>query len=123
MSAHVFLSHNTADKPVVEELARRLREKEGIEAWLDKSNLIPGASWQPAIEEALQECESCAVFVGPEGLGPWQTEEMRLAINRRVCDSEQRFRGHSGFAARGEARELACVATEHYVGRIPWLNR
>jgi hypothetical protein len=33
MSAHVFLSHSTADKPVVEELARRLREKEGIQAW------------------------------------------------------------------------------------------
>jgi hypothetical protein len=32
------------------------------------------------------------VFVGPEGLGPWQREEMSVAINRRVCDSEQRFR-------------------------------
>jgi hypothetical protein len=91
MSAQVFLSHSTADKPAAENLARRLAE-EGIEAWLDKWNLIPGASWQPAIEDALKECESCAVFVGPEGLGPWQTEEMRLAINRRVCDSAQRFR-------------------------------
>jgi hypothetical protein len=72
MSAHVFLSHSTADKPAVEELARRLREKEGIETWLDKWNkwnLIPGVSWQPAIEDALKECESCAVFLGPEGLG------------------------------------------------------
>jgi hypothetical protein len=92
MSAHVFLSHSTADKPAVEELARRLREKEGIEAWLDKWSLVPGASWQPAIEDALKECESCAVFVGPDGLGPWQREEMSVAINRRVCDSEQRFR-------------------------------
>jgi TIR domain/NB-ARC domain len=92
MSAHVFLSHSTADKPAVEELAHRLRHKEGIQAWLDRWNLIPGASWQPAIEDALKECESCVVFVGPEGLGPWQREEMRLAINRRVCDSEQRFR-------------------------------
>jgi hypothetical protein len=52
MSALVFLSHSTADMPVVEELARRLAE-EGIEAWLDKWNLIPGDPWQPAIEEAL----------------------------------------------------------------------
>jgi TIR domain len=44
MSAHVFLSHSTADKPAVEELARRLRHKEGIQVWLDKWNLIPGAS-------------------------------------------------------------------------------
>jgi tetratricopeptide (TPR) repeat protein len=91
MSAHVFLSHSTADKPAVENLARRLAE-EGIEAWLDKWNLIPGASWQPAIEDALKECESCAVFVGPEGLGAWQREEMSVAINRRVCDSEKCFR-------------------------------
>ena len=71
-------------------LERRLLEKEGIQAWLDKWNLIPGASWQPAIEDALKECESCAVFLGPEGLGPWQKEEMSVAINRRVY--EQRFR-------------------------------
>src|SRR6202043_2438311 len=83
---------STSDKPTVEELGRRLRQKEGIESWLDKWNLIPGVSWQPAIEEALKECESCAVFLGPEGLGPWQREEMSVAINRRVCDSEQRFR-------------------------------
>ena len=92
MSAHVFLSHSAADKPAVEELARRLHDKEGIQAWLDKWNLIPGASWQPAIEDALKECESCAVFVGPEGRGLWQTEEMSVAINCRVCDSEKRFR-------------------------------
>jgi hypothetical protein len=92
MPFHVFLSHSSADKPAVEELARRLSDKEGIQAWLDKWNLIPGASWQPAIEHALQECESCAVFVGREGLGPWQMEEMYLAINRRVRDSQQRFR-------------------------------
>ena len=31
---HVFLSHHSADKPFVEEFARRLR-KEGLEPWLD----------------------------------------------------------------------------------------
>ncbi len=80
---HVFLSHNSADKPAVEELAFRLR-KEGVEPWLDKWNLIPGAPWQPAIEDALEDCATCAVFVGPSGLGPWQNEEMRAAIDRRV---------------------------------------
>jgi TIR domain len=75
MSSHVFLSHSTADKPAVENIAGRLAEKGiEIEAWLDKWNLIPGTSWQPAIEDALKECESCAVFIGPEGLGPWQKE-------------------------------------------------
>jgi WD40 repeat protein len=91
MSFHVFLSHNSADKPAVEELARRLA-KEGIQAWLDKWNLIPGDPWQPAIEKGLAESGTCAVFVGPSGLGPWQNEEMRAAIDQRVRDSGRRFR-------------------------------
>jgi hypothetical protein len=66
--------------------------EEGIEAWLDKWNLIPGDPWQPAIEEALQKAESCVVFVGYGGFGSWQTEEMRAAINRRVTESNKRFR-------------------------------
>jgi len=90
-SFHVFLSHSSADKPAVEELARRLA-KEGIQAWLDKWNLIPGDPWQPAIEKALAASETCAVFVGPSGLGPWQNEEMRAAIDQRVRESARSFR-------------------------------
>src|SRR5271165_1261376 len=91
MSFHVFLSHSSADKRVVEELARRLA-KEGIQAWLDKWHLIPGDAWQPAIEKALAESATCAVFVGPSRLGPWQNEEMRAAIDRRVSDRNRQFR-------------------------------
>src|ERR1700736_3800267 len=91
MSYHVFLSRSSADKPAVEELARRLK-REGIEAWLDRWNLIPGNRWQRDIEKALAESETCAVFVGPSGFGPWQDEEMRAAIDLRVRDSSRRFR-------------------------------
>jgi energy-coupling factor transporter ATP-binding protein EcfA2 len=87
----VFLSHNSADKPAVEELARRLVKK-SIQPWLDTWNLIPGEPWQEAIEKALERCAACAVFVGPSGTGPWQNEEMRAAIDRRVRESEGRFR-------------------------------
>ncbi len=78
-----FLAHNAADKPAVEELAHRLRH-EKLEPWLDTWNLIPGSLWQEEIEKALTACETCVVFVGPSGLGPWQHEEMRVAIQRRV---------------------------------------
>jgi WD40 repeat protein len=91
MPFNVFLSHSSADKPAVEELARRLA-KEGIQAWLDKWHLIPGNPWQPDIEKALEESETCAVFVGPGGFGPWQNEEMRASIDQRVRDSGRRFR-------------------------------
>ena len=85
----VFLSHNSDDKPAVETLALRLRA-EGIEPWLDKWNLIPGNPWQEAIEQALEQCRSCAVFIGPSGIGPWQNAEMRAAIDRRI--SKDNFR-------------------------------
>jgi hypothetical protein len=91
MLFHVFLSHSSADKPAVEALARRLA-KEDIQAWLDTWHLIPGDPWQPGIEKALADSESCAVFVGPSGFGPWQNEEMRAAIDRRVGDTGKRFR-------------------------------
>ena len=87
----VFLSHATPDKPVVEELAKLLK-KSGFEPWLDKWNLIPGEPWQEAIEKALEDCAACAVCLGPSGTGPWQNEEMRAAIDRRVSDQSRQFR-------------------------------
>jgi TIR domain len=82
MSFHVFLSHSCTDKPAVEDLARRL-VNEGIQAFLDKWHLIPGDPWQAALEKALAESETCAVFMGPSGFGPWQNEEMRAATGLR----------------------------------------
>lgn len=87
----VFLSHNSADKAAIKEVASRLRA-EKIEPWLDRWNLIPGEPWQETIEEALFQCKTCAIFVGPSGLGPWQNEEMRAAIDRRIKNEDKRFR-------------------------------
>jgi WD40 repeat protein len=88
---HAFLSHNGADKSLVEALANEL-ENRRISCWLDKWNLVAGDPWQPAIEKALVQCDTCVVFFGPHGLGPWHNEEMRMAIQRRVNSSERRFR-------------------------------
>ena len=88
-SCDVFLSHDGHDKPAVEALARRLKEK-GINPWLDKLNLIPGDPWQENIEKALDKCAACAVFIGPRGAAGWHHEEMRAAIARRV--EERDFR-------------------------------
>ena len=87
----VFLSHASTDKPLVEELARRLA-RENLRPWLDKWNLIPGTAWQPEIEAVLADCVTCAVIIGSGGFGPWHHEEMRLAIGRRVEDREHVFR-------------------------------
>lgn len=85
----VFLSHHSADKPLVEELARRLRDA-GVQPFLDKWHLVPGEVWQEALERALDESTTCAVFLGPHGLGAWENEEMRAALDERVKSPEYR---------------------------------
>jgi tetratricopeptide (TPR) repeat protein len=85
----VFLSHAGRDKPAVEDLARRLNGA-GLAPFLDKWHLVPGEPWQEALEEALDRSRTCAVFLGPGGLGPWQNEEMRVALSTRVRDKSHR---------------------------------
>jgi hypothetical protein len=79
----VFLSHNSADKPVVEALARRLRAA-GFNVWLDAWRLVPGEPWQEALEEGLDRSRTVVIAIGPAGIGPWQNEEMRVALDTRV---------------------------------------
>ena len=79
----VFLSHNSADKPSVEALAARLEDEEGLKAFLDAWHLVPGEPWQEALETALDKSATCAVFLGPEGMGSWENEEMRSALDER----------------------------------------
>ncbi|MEP7135330.1 MAG: toll/interleukin-1 receptor domain-containing protein [Chloroflexota bacterium] len=89
MKFDVFLSHNSKDKPAIEQLAHKLEAK-GLKVWLDKWNLIPGDPWQEDLEEALDESQTIAVFVGPHNISPWENEEMRAAIEERVQDKSRR---------------------------------
>lgn len=86
----VFLSYSTADREVVEALAGKLRDDYGVKVFLDRWELIPGAPWQQALEKALAESQCCAVFIGPQGLGPWHSNEMRVALGQRVEQQPKR---------------------------------
>jgi hypothetical protein len=86
----VFLSHCSPDKPLVEQLAVKLINGAGLKPFLDKWHLIPGEPWQEALEKALDESATCAVFLGPQGPGPWENEEMRSALDERVGDKSLR---------------------------------
>jgi tetratricopeptide (TPR) repeat protein len=87
----VFLSHNSRDKPAVEAIGRSLHARYGLQCWLDKWNLVPGEPWQEALEEALDQCQTFAVFVGNDGIGPWENEEYRSALEDRVRDKARRL--------------------------------
>jgi hypothetical protein len=46
----VFLCHAHADRDPVRTLHARLT-KDGVDAWLDKANLLPGQDWELEISE------------------------------------------------------------------------
>ncbi len=112
----VFLSHASADKPAVEHLAHKLRE-EGLEPCLDKWHLIPGEPWQEALEEALDQSRTCAVFLG-KAFGPWQNEEMQSALETRVRDAG--FRVIPVLLPGG--RELGKEELPRFLRRLTWVD-
>jgi GTPase SAR1 family protein len=83
----VFLCHNSINKPVVKQIGERLK-KLNIIPWLDEWELRPGFPWQRALEEQIEKIRAAAIFVGKDGIGPWQHEEMESFLRqfiRRMC--------------------------------------
>lgn len=85
-----FLSHNSKDKALIEELAIWLEDEAEMKVFLDKWDLIPGESLQEALEKALNQSKCCVVFLGNAGLGNWHNEEMRSAIDERISNKSIR---------------------------------
>jgi hypothetical protein len=71
----VFLCHNSQDKPTVKRIGEQLKQ-EGVLPWLDEWELRPGLPWQRALERQIESVQSAAVFIGAEGIGPWQHQEL-----------------------------------------------
>lgn len=88
-SYDVFLCYNSRDKAAVDSFARRLKDA-GFRVFYDDWEMIPGRPVQEQLEAALEGSRTYAVILGPKGLGPWQTEEMRVALSARVHDEPRR---------------------------------
>lgn len=76
----VFLSYSSADRLAVEAIALRLRDEAGLRPFLDAWHLVPGEPWMAALERAIEGSAAVAVFLGPQGMGPWHEQESRLAL-------------------------------------------
>jgi hypothetical protein len=88
MTSDVFLSYNSDDRPVVEQLAAKL---EGLSVWMDKGKqgkLSGGENWQNGIRKGIDGSWSVAVCIGAGEVGPWQKEETQYALNRATTDKK-----------------------------------
>jgi hypothetical protein len=79
----VFLCYNNKDLPSVKNIAYELKNNE-INPWLDEWELRPGLPWQEILEDQIERINSVAVFVGKDGFGPWQDQEIKAFLQEFV---------------------------------------
>jgi WD40 repeat protein len=85
----VFLCHNSKDKLAVKEIGEQLCGRQ-ILPWLDEWDLRPGDRWIKELQKVIKRgsIKAAAVFVGPNGSGPWQDEEVEailIQLKKRKC--------------------------------------
>jgi hypothetical protein len=86
MNPKVFISHATEDKErFVLDFAEKLRNK-GVDAWLDKWEMLPGDSLVDKIfEEGIKSAKAIIVVLSSNSVGKkWVREELDAAMVKRV---------------------------------------
>ncbi len=80
-----FLSYNSADLAVAEKLEEQLRQAapDG-NVFLAPKSLRAGGYWLPKLAEAIAEANAFVLYVGENGLGPWQVIEYYEALDKRA---------------------------------------
>lgn len=87
----VFLSHSSKDKPVVRELAARLK-KDGIRVWLDEEQIRPGDSIPAKIEEGLERSRVLVLCMSANAFGSdWAQLEAGTFRFRDPLNKKRRF--------------------------------
>ena len=79
MYYHAFACYNSKCTEDVEKILEYL-ENSFCHVFYDKRDIKPGDIHQTKIDYALKNSASLLVFIGPEGLGPWQKEEVLSGI-------------------------------------------
>ncbi|MFM7753617.1 MAG: toll/interleukin-1 receptor domain-containing protein [Cyanobium sp.] len=87
----VFLSHSSADKPVVRELAEGLRAA-GLRVWFDEWIIKPGDPISVKIEEGLEHSEVLLFCMSANAFGSeWAGLERHTALFRDPLNRDRRF--------------------------------
>ncbi|MEW5861043.1 MAG: toll/interleukin-1 receptor domain-containing protein [Cyanobacteriota bacterium] len=100
MMMKAFISHSSIDKPFVERLATDLRTREGIDAWLDKWEILPGERIPQKLEEGLSNADIFVLVLSPESVNSqWVSYEKDAWLTAQV-NEEVRARQESRTPSR-----------------------
>jgi hypothetical protein len=87
----VFLSHSSKDKPVVRDIAERLRP-DNLRVWFDEWELKPGDSIPAKIEAGLEGSRVLVLCMSAQAFGSdWATLESQTFRFRDPLNKERRF--------------------------------
>jgi hypothetical protein len=93
----VFLSHASADKPAVRELAERLKG-DGLRVWLDEWVIQPGDSIPLAVEKGLESSRTLVLIMSQAAFdSEWVTLKRHTALLRDPTNWQRRFLANRAF--------------------------
>ena len=80
-----FACHNSNDREVVHDICNELHRRK-VAVWIDMHGIGPGDRFWSVIEEALEYTASHLVFLGPNGQGPTQKDEIEVirGLGKRI---------------------------------------
>ncbi len=87
----VFISHSSKDKPVVRELANRLKQ-DGLRVWLDEWEIQPGDMIGLKLEEGLTKSRTLILVMSRYAFeSDWVTLERHTLLFRDPTNARRRF--------------------------------
>jgi hypothetical protein len=84
----VFLCHSSDDKPAVRALYEALSSNEGIQPWIDETNLLPGQDWDLEIRKAVRRADIILVCLSQDSVNKtgYIQREIKYALD--VADEQ-----------------------------------
>ena len=84
----VFLCHAHSDADAVRTLYRQLK-REGIDAWLDNENLLPGVDWELEIRKAVHDSDIVIVCLSKQfDKAGFRQKEVKIALDAAMEQPE-----------------------------------
>ncbi len=81
----VFISYASQDRPIVQELSRRLAGEGWIDPWVDKKKLLPGQDWRTKIEEAVETSDVAIICLSSNSVTKEGFVQKELRYAREIA--------------------------------------